>query len=594
MAMSPEHLLARGSAEFVLFDTHFCIREVSAHAARFAAEPSAVVPDRDVRDGFPELVGAEEALLEIARGARRSFGVRSIARHAPDAAPLYVDVRIHPGPGIGDPLLVLTLDDVTPWMVDIQRKAQTSNDALLLIQAMTASKEYIENILDAMADMLIVTSPEGTISAVNRAASVLTGYAIPDLIGKPITFLLPDEPAGAPATGVHGVPVERRCRSQQGEMIPVSFTRAPLGAGEQVIHGVVFLGRDLREQKRAEERISRLESENLSLQEALQTNLPGTAIVWSSSSMGTLMRDLGKVALTDTTVLITGETGTGKELIAREIHRLSGRKDALLVTVNCAALPAGLVESELFGHEKGAFTGALAKRIGRFELADGGTVFLDEIGELPLPAQATLLRVLQEQTFERVGGTDAISVNVRVIAATNRDLKEQVKNGTFRDDLLFRLNVFPLRVPPLRERPDDVPLLARHFLSTFSRRTNRTITSIDPETVRALRGYSWPGNVRELANVVERAMIVCEGTTLEAGHLGLVEPARPREDLSASFDEVARRHLLQTLEECGGVIEGAGGAAARLGLKPATLRSRMKKLGITRGKAGFTSGPIPG
>ena len=577
-----------------MFDTHFCIREISAHAAGLAADPSSVVPGNDVRDGFPELVGSEEEILHIAQGVRRSCTVRSIARHSAGAEPLYVDVRILPGPGIGDPLLVLTIEDVTPWMVEIQRKAQTSNDAVLLIQAMTASKDYIENILDAMADMLIVTSAEGTISAVNRAASVLTGYATPDLIGKPITFLLPDEPTVPPASGGNGIPVERHCRAQNGEMIPVSFTRSPLGAGEHVIHGVVFLGRDLREQKRAEERISRLESENLSLQEALQTNLPGAAIVWSSPSMNALMRDLGKVAVTDTTVLIAGETGTGKELIAREIHRLSSRKDALLVTVNCAALPSGLVESELFGHEKGAFTGALAKRIGRFELADGGTVFLDEIGELPLPAQATLLRVLQEQTFERVGGTDAITVNVRVIAATNRNLLEEVKKGTFREDLLFRLNVFPLRVPPLRERTDDVPLLARHFLSAFSRRTNRTITSIDPDAARALSTYSWPGNVRELANVVERAMIVCEGTTLEASHFGLVETVRSREDRSASFDEVARRHLLQTLEECGGVIEGPDGAAARLGLKPATLRSRMKKLGISRGRAGFTTGPRSG
>jgi formate hydrogenlyase transcriptional activator len=437
---------------------------------------------------------------------------------------------------------------------------------------------------------LIVTSPSGTIGAVNRAASILTGHAITDLIGKPITFLLPDEPPYGPTVPRgSGVPVERLCRARNGEMIPVSFTRSPLGTDDQVIHGVVFLGRDLREQKRAEERISRLESKNLSLQEALQTNVPGSEIVWSSPPMATLMRDLGKVASTDTTVLINGETGTGKELIAREIHRQSGRRDAMLVTVNCAALPAGLVESELFGHEKGAFTGALAKRIGRFELADGGTVFLDEIGELPLPAQATLLRVLQEHTFERVGGTEAITVDVRVITATNRDLHEEVKKGTFREDLLFRLNVFPLRVPPLRERRDDVPALVAHFLRVFARRTNRNVTAIHPDALRALQAYSWPGNVRELANVIERAMIVCDANELEVPHLGLVEAPRTREVRSSRFDEIAREHVLRTLEECDGVIEGPSGAAARLGLKPATLRSRLKKLGIERGRSGFSS-----
>lgn len=590
MHAPPEHLLAHHPPEYVLFDTGFVIREVSARASRLSQDPPAAAPDRDVRDAFPEIVGAEEDILRIARGAQRTHTIRSVARHTAGSEPLYVDVRITAGPGIGDPLLVLTIEDVTPWMVEIQRKAQTSNDAALLIHAMMASKEYIESILDAMADMLIVTSPSGAIGAVNRAASVLTGYQIPELIDKPITFILPDEPPfGTAALDSGGTPVERLCRARNGEMIPVSFTRSPLGTGDQIIHGVVFLGRDLREQKRAEERISRLESRNSSLQEALQTAVPGSEIVWSAPSMATLMRDLGKVAATETTVLITGETGTGKELIAREIHRLSSRKSGLLVTVNCAALPAGLVESELFGHEKGAFTGALAKRIGRFELADGGTVFLDEIGELPLSAQATLLRVLQEQTFERVGGTEAITVDVRVIAATNRDLQEEVRRGTFRDDLLFRLNVFPLRVPPLRERAEDVPVLAQHFLSIFARRTNRDVRSIHPDAVRALTRYSWPGNVRELANAVERAMIVCEGSELQAGHLGLLRTARAPAVQFARFDEIARRHLLHTLDECEGVIEGPTGAAARLGLKPATLRSRLKKLGIERGRAGFTS-----
>jgi PAS domain S-box-containing protein len=572
------------------------ICELSSGAHRLADPPDSAVAGNDLRQAFPEFVGAEDEILRVAHGDSPSFTIRSVCRLSDEHSSLYVDLRVrqYAPSGATGPLMMLSLEDVTPWMTEIQRKSQTTNDAMLLIHAMTASKEYIENILDAMADTLIVTSADGTISAVNRAALSLTEYTSNELIGRPITFLLPDEPPpGSALRSYPGTPVERSCLTKNGILVPVSFSRAPLGSGEQAIHGVVYLGRDLREQKRAEARISRLESEKLSLQEALQTTQSGTDIVWTSPAMGVLMRDLGKVAVTDTTVLIMGETGTGKELIAREIHRLSPRKDALLVTVNCAALPAGLVESELFGHEKGSFTGALQKRVGRFELANGGTVFLDEIGELPLPAQATLLRVLQEQTLERVGGSQAIGVNVRVIAATNRDLQDEVRKGRFREDLLFRLNVFPLPVPPLRERVEDIPLLARHFVQVFARRTNRHVTSIHPDALRALRSYRWPGNVRELANVIERAMIVCEGSGLEVSHFALVEAPRSGDTEVVRFDDVARRHVLQTLEECGGVIEGPEGAAAKLGLKPATLRSRLKKLGISRTRAGFTPAPTP-
>jgi formate hydrogenlyase transcriptional activator len=596
MAIRPEHLLSSGSLEYLLFDASLRITEHSAGAARLADHPESVVVGNDIRLAFPEFVGVEDEILRVAMGSKSSLSIRSVCRLIDAHSSLYVDVRVRACPPSGPeaPLMMLTLEDVTQWMNEIQRKAQTTNDAMLLIHAMTASKEYIENILDAMADMLIVTSPDGAISAVNRAAVALTEYSTAELIGQPITFLLPDElPSGRAQHAWHGPPVERSCLTKNGEAVPVSFSRAPLGSGDQAIHGIVFLGRDLRDQKRAEARISRLESEKLSLQEALQTTQTGTDIVWTSPAMGVLMRDLGKVAVTDTTVLIMGETGTGKELIAREIHRLSPRKDALLVTVNCAALPSGLVESELFGHERGSFTGALQKRVGRFELANGGTVFLDEIGELPLPAQATLLRVLQEQTLERVGGSQAIGVNVRVIAATNRDLQDEVRKGRFREDLLFRLNVFPLPVPPLRERVEDILLLARHFVHLFARRTNRHVTSIHPDALRALRSYRWPGNVRELANVIERAMIVCEGSVLEVSHLALVDTPRTGETEVVRFDDIARRHLLQTLEECGGVIEGPEGAAARLGLKPATLRSRLKKLGISRTRAGFSPAPSP-
>ncbi len=590
MALGLDHLLHHGAADYVTFDTAFLITSASEGASRFADDSRSVVVGNDIRIGFPELVGAEDALAEVARRDRPSYALPAVCRSSSPESQLYVNitVSIQSIPGTHAAGFVMMLEDVTPWMVEIQRRAQTTNDALLLVHAMTASKEYIEHILDAMAEVLFVISPEGIITAVNRAALSLTEFTLAELIGRPIASILPDEPvAESLRGGWKGPPIELRCQTRNGDPVPVSFSRAPLIGEEHVLHGMVYLGRDLRELKHSEARISRLESENLSLQEVLQTSQETSEMVWSSPAMGSLLRDLKKVAVTDTTVLISGETGTGKELIAREIHRQSTRKGALLVNVNCAALPAGLVESELFGHEKGAFTGALQRRIGRFELANGGTVFLDEAGELPLPAQATLLRVLQEQSFERVGGTQTITVDVRVITATNRNLLDEVAQGRFREDLLFRLNVFPLHVPPLRERPQDIRPLAEHFLRNFRRRMNKAVTAIRPAALQVLERYSWPGNVRELANVIERAMIVCEGNTLEQHHFVHLGVNPEQGNHEARFEDFARDHLLRALQDAGGIIEGPHGAARKLGLKPATLRSRMKKLGIVRGAGGF-------
>ena len=290
------------------------------------------------------------------------------------------------------------------------------------------------------------------------------------------------------------------------------------------------------------------------------------------------------MAATDSTVLITGETGTGKELIARAIHSNSRRAARPLIKVNCAALPAGLVESELFGHEKGAFTGAIARRIGRFELADGGTLFLDEIGELPLETQAKLLRVLQEREIERVGGGAAIQVDVRIIAATNRDLIKAVRDRTFREDLYYRLGVFPVALPPLRERVEDIPLLVRFLVDRFASRTGKRIEGVSQETLRRLAAYRWPGNIRELENVLERAVILASGPILDLEidverppALAATEGTHP-----SSLEEVERRHILDVLGQTNWVIEGPRGAAGILGLHPNTLRSRMKKLGIVR------------
>jgi formate hydrogenlyase transcriptional activator len=288
------------------------------------------------------------------------------------------------------------------------------------------------------------------------------------------------------------------------------------------------------------------------------------------------------VAPAGTTVLILGETGTGKELVARALHNLSPRQGKALVKVNCAALPAGLIESELFGHEKGAFTGAVARKIGRFELAHGGTLFLDEIGDLPLELQPKLLRVLQEGEFERLGTSHTTTVDLRVITATNRDLERAVNEGRFRSDLYYRLNVFPIHLPPLRDRKEDIPLLVRYLAQRYGTRSGKRIPAVSQETLQVLQEYPWPGNVRELENVVERAMILSKGEGLDlAGALTTSRGGR-REPGIRTLDDIQREYILTVLERTGWRVSGEQGAAELLGLKPTTLEARMKKLGITR------------
>ena len=342
----------------------------------------------------------------------------------------------------------------------------------------------------------------------------------------------------------------------------------------------------LREALQQLERMkNRLQAENLYLQDELAAQYIPADIVSGNGGFEPVLRSIRQVAPTDTTVLILGETGTGKELVARAVHESSRRKDRPMVKVDCAVLPANLIESELFGHERGAFTGADARKIGRFELADGGTVFLDEIGELPLDLQVKLLRVLQEGEFERLGNPRPIRVDVRVLAATNRDLGGEVGAGNFREDLYYRLNVFPIVCPPLRERKEDVPLLAGHFLRKHAPRVGKRIERISPSALESLGSYHWPGNVRELENVIERALILCQGAELTldeplGGRIGTDSLAQR----TATLAEMERDAILATLESCNWAIEGKTGAARRLDIPPSTLRSRMRKLDI--GKPG--------
>lgn len=327
----------------------------------------------------------------------------------------------------------------------------------------------------------------------------------------------------------------------------------------------------------------KLAKEKLYLEEEIQTGYNFEEIIGDSQALTRVLKEVKTVARTDSTVLILGETGSGKELVARALHNLSDRRERTFVKLNCAAIPTGLLESELFGREKGAFTGAIATKLGRFELADRGTLFLDEVGEIPLELQVKLLRVLQEQEFERLGSTRTIRVNVRIIAATNRDLAQLVEDKEFRSDLYYRLNVFPVTVPPLRERAEDIPALTRHFAQKFAQRMKKRIETIPSESMKALQAYHWPGNVRELENFVERAVILTQGTDLFIPIAELKRtPNNAAQAVTTTLEQAEREHILKALRESGWIIGGASGAATKLGMKRTTLQSKMQKLSITR------------
>ncbi len=427
----------------------------------------------------------------------------------------------------------------------------------------------------------------------NGAACRLLGIAPEEVAGTVGKSLLAPTPenmqrveAALEAMKSHGqefarVELELR-RKDTGQPIWVQWWSKPEPDGKHTRTMLV----DVTERVLMAREKARLEQQNLYLQEEIKAVHNFEEIVGRSPALLRVLDNVRSVAPTDVSVLISGETGTGKELIARAIHSISQRQGKPLIKVNCAALPTGLVESELFGHERGAFSGAIARRIGRFELAHGGTLFLDEIGEIPAEIQVKLLRVLQEREFERVGGNAPIKADVRVIAATNRDLERAVAEGRFRQDLYYRLNVFPIPLPPLRERRTDVPLLVRFIVDRFAARVGKRIDSIPAATLERLAAYDWPGNVRELENILERAVILAAGATLEIAPELLPTPA-PRETPEAAaapggLKSVERQHILAALARTNWVIEGANGAAQILDLHPNTLRSRMKRLRIRR------------
>ena len=448
----------------------------------------------------------------------------------------------------------------------------------------------LRTIIDAIRQSIVVVAPDGTTLYANRVALDLTGLTVGEVDNEGFFARVfhPDD--------VDRVREERRVGLLEGLPFELEM-RALFKSGQyrwqllqydplkdergQTLRWYVTTT-DIDDRKRTEER---LRNENLVLREEIDRTSMFEEIVGSSKPMRHVIKQVEKVAPSDSTVLILGETGTGKELIARALHRRSKRAARAFIRVNCAAIPQSLIASELFGHEKGAFTGALQRRVGRFEAADGGTLFLDEIGELPMETQIALLRVLQEHEFERVGSNDPIQVDVRLIATTNRDLKGAVIAGTFREDLFYRLNVFPIAVPPLRERAEDIPLLVEYFVGRFAKGSGKKIRNIGKQALAQLRAYHWPGNIRELQNVVERAVILTETDTFEVDEswlkLNSPESPRPHEGLSALQDREVEM-IEAALAESHGRIAGPSGAAARLGIPRQTLESKIKRLGIDK------------
>jgi PAS domain S-box-containing protein len=481
-------------------------------------------------------------------------------------------------------------------------RAASELDRIAVERRLRDSEQQFRDLFDEAPIAYVYEDTDSRFISANRAFKELLGLADEDVPGTlGMSLVAPTEAnreraaksLAAEKSGNDRGAIELELkRKDDGRSVWVQRWSKPEPDGRHTRTMIV----DITARVQAESEAARMQQQNAYLREEIRAEHDFDTIVGSTPAIRAVLAQVRKVAPTDSTVLILGETGTGKELVARAVHEHSARHDKPLIKVNAGALPPGLVESELFGHEKGAFTGATERRIGRFALADGGTIFLDEIGEMPLDVQVKLLRVLQEREFEAVGSTRTQRTDVRVIAATNRDLEAAVGDGSFRSDLYFRINVFGLHLPPLRDRRDDIPRLVHYFVSRLGGVLGRKFTTVDPDTMLRLKDYPWPGNIRELENVIERAMIVCDGPVLviERGQLdtstvraAAVDPVAPSVDTPSpaprgTLRETERREIELALERSGGVIEGPAGAATVLGLNPNTLRSRMKKLGIKR------------
>ncbi|HTU50783.1 MAG TPA: sigma 54-interacting transcriptional regulator [Acidobacteriaceae bacterium] len=483
-----------------------------------------------------------------------------------------------------------------------------SEDELVQSQERRAleAEERFRVVIESFPTAVILSDQKGTIIRVNSRTSLAFGYTQEELLGQPIEMLIPHRFRGhhganwaefvaQPSMRLMGTGQALFGLRKDGSEFQADVTLSPMQTSENIL--VLTAITDVTDRRITEQAMidlnarlmaandqirsmkEELEREQGSFKHEIKLESNHDEIVGRSQALLRVLMNAEQVATTDSAVLLLGETGSGKELIARAIHKNSKRAARPMVNVNCAALPASLVENELFGRERGAYTGALTREVGRFELANHSTIFLDEVGELPLELQAKLLRVLQEGEFERLGSSKTIHVDVRLIAATSRDMEAAVREGKFREDLYYRLNVFPIRVPPLRERREDIPMLTWHFLQMLGSRMGRDVSSVRASTMKAFQAYAWPGNVRELRNVIERSLILHQGPVFEAD---LPEGAGVTSCVGTKIEEVDRDHIFRILERTGWRVRGPGGAAEALGLKPTTLEARMKKLGVAR------------
>jgi formate hydrogenlyase transcriptional activator len=458
-------------------------------------------------------------------------------------------------------------------------------------EQITKSEAQLRTIIDAIPQLVTALGPDGNTLYANQAVTDYTGLTreevmTDDFRGRVFhpedVERLRDERRAALARGLP-FENEQRARRKDGQYRWLLIQYNPLRDEAGNVIRWYATGTDIDDRKQAEERTRK---ENLALREEIDHSSMFEEIVGSSEAIGGVLSQVTKVAKTDSTVLILGETGTGKELIARAVHRRSRRSARAFIRVNCAAIPQSLIASELFGHEKGAFTGALQRRTGRFEAADGGTIFLDEIGELPMETQIALLRVLQEQEFERIGSTEPLKVDVRVVAATNRDLGPAVEAGTFRQDLFYRLNVFPIRIPPLRERVDDIPVLVEYSIDRYAKKAGKKFRAISKKTLEAFEKYDWPGNVRELQNVIERSVVLCDGDTFSIDETWLKRTSRrppgPEVPFTATVVAHEKELIESALAKSNGRIAGPSGAAVKLGIPRQTLESKIRSFGIDK------------
>ena len=561
-------------------------------------------PD-DLRQGRPYVIpDLMHSPFAPARAALEADGIRSIvavpllangvllgtlnlsSRHADAFSPEHVEIAQDVADNLAVAIQHASLNErVADHAADLERRVKERTLELSETNAkLRESEERLRALYDTTPVMMHSLDENGCLLEVNQFWLDTLGYDRDEVMGRPVIDFASPEYRDAvknvvmPRLARDGFikDVEVQGLKKNGETVDlVASSVVKRDADGRFVRSQTFLV-DKTEQRRTER-------ENLYLQEELQSELNFEEIVGASPTIQKVFNAIEMVAPTDSTVLLLGETGTGKELIARALHNRSRRKQSVMVKVNCGALPASLVESELFGHEKGAFTGAAAQKKGRFEIAHRGTIFLDEAGEIPLEAQTKLLRVLQEQEFERVGGAQTLKVDVRVIAATNRDLEQEVRRGTFRADLYYRLNVFPIEVPPLRDRRDDIPMLASYFVGKFAQRMGKRIHGIQRSVHDQLYHYDWPGNVRELANLLERAVILCQGDTLQTSHLTVGKKraaTTPAEETLPTLEDGERQLIRRALERTGGVLAGPNGAAELLGINRSTLWSRMRKLGI--------------